>query len=227
MLPVVACVFVKGHVPYTAEYVVRLQRMVAQHLPRPHRFVVLTDQPLVVRSAETLIVPTPEPGVFAWWAKLHLFSRAFDVLAGDGARVLYLDLDVVITGDLGPLLDFPAPFALIPDGAPNFKGKGARGVVKRFNSSAMVWNAGEQRSLWSSWRQSVTETLWGDQDWIGQQCPSAELLPAQWFPRLSELKPNDVGLTPQPGQRVILCKKPKNADAARLWHWFEIMWGSA
>ena len=41
----VACVFVRGHVPFTAEYVTRLAAMVKRWMDRPYQFVCLTDSP--------------------------------------------------------------------------------------------------------------------------------------------------------------------------------------
>ena len=58
-----------------------------------------------------------------------------------------------------------------------------------------------------------------DQDWIGEQCSTAPAMPAAWFPRLSVARE-------QWGDeaKVVLCKTPKNIDAARMWNWFDVMW---
>lgn len=208
----VACVLVKGHVPFTAEYVVRLKSMCARSLGE-HRFVCLTDRELP--GIETIRIQAPD-GIYAWWSKLELFNPAH----GFTGRMLYLDLDVLVVGDLRPAADYPASFALVPDGAPGFMPRDGRKCVHRFNSSVMTWNAGERNHLYTEWTPKVARRLWGDQDWIGEQAPSGSAMPIEWFPRLSEAK-----RPPWPeAAKVILCKKPKNAAASCRWKWFDEAW---
>lgn len=212
----VTCVFVRGHVPFTPEYVVRLHSMAARLLPS-HRFVCLTDQASTLPSyIESLPAKAPR-GAYAWWTKVQLFNPRL----GFTGRVLYFDLDVLLLGNLGDIIDYPAPLALAPDGAPNFQPKDRRlKVVKRFNSSVMAWDAGAHAELCESWDASVTKRLWGDQDWIGEQAPGAAAMPLEWFPRLSECGP-----APWPPRaKVMLCKKPKNLEAASKWEWFNEAW---
>lgn len=217
MMPVtVACVFVHGHVPFTKDYVLRLASMVRRWMDRPYRFVCLCDQPgELPHWIERVAVP--KPTLKGWWSKLELFNPD----RGQVGRVLYLDLDTLIVGPLAPILDYPADFALAPN-AGTFQPKNGLQVVKRFNSSVMVWDACASLTerLWNAWTPDVASRLWGDQDWIGEQTPSAAAMPAEWFPRLSE-----IAAPPFPAQaKVILAKKPKNADAAKLYPWFEEAW---
>jgi hypothetical protein len=214
----VACVWVRGHVAYPVEYVTRLEATVARWMDRTYRFVCLTDRPgRLPKGVEPAVIPTPV-GHYAWWSKLQLFNRALPL----GGRVLYLDLDTLPVAPLAPLLDYPAPFALVPH-AGAFEGLNGRRVVKRFNSSVMVYNAGEQAALFEEWRPDVTLRLWGDQDWIGERAPDAATFPAAWCPRLSELG----GSPPVAPAVVVLSKKPKNLEAARRWSWFDAAWGAA
>lgn len=214
----VACVWVQGHVPFTAEYVRKLAAMTRRWMDRPYRFVCLTDRPRKLEGAvETVEIPGPG-GLFGWWPKLRLF----DPSVGLSGRVLYLDLDTLIVSALAPVLDYAAPFALVPDGAPGFRPKGGRyAVVKRFNSSVMVWDVGcrETAQLWTTWSPAVAHRLWGDQDHIGEQCPDAATMPAEWFPRLSAVRSG-----PPPDAKVILAKSPKNAEAARKIGWVREAW---
>jgi hypothetical protein len=190
--------------------------MAARLLP-PHRFVCLTDRPQALTGVTTIMVdPLPE-GMYGWWRKVELFNPRHPL----GGRLLYLDLDVLIVSDMRRVLEFPASFALAPDGAPNFKPRD-RNVVHKYNSSVMVWNGGEQSRLYSEWSPKVAERLWGDQDWIGEKATNAIAMPIEWFPRLSQVSqtdPPDIA-----GAEVILCKKPKNVDAATKWPWFAEAW---
>jgi len=210
----VACVLVRGHADYTPEYVIRLKSMCWRYLSVAYRFVCLTDEPSQLPTEiETIKIPSPV-NLKGWWAKLQLFNKN----RGFSDRVLALDLDVLVVNSLMPIVEYPAKFALVPDGAPNFKPKG-RAVVKRFNSSVMVWDAGVNDSLYDDWSAGVALRLWGDQDWIGERMADAAAMPIEWFPRLSEC-----GDSWSADAKVILCKKPKNAFAAHKWEWFNEAW---
>lgn len=217
----VACVWVKGNVPYSAEYVARLQSMVARHLSREHRFCCLTDRPKQLPSGvEPIEIASPHP-LAGWWSKVQLFNPALPLKG----RVLYLDLDTLVVRDLAPIVDYPAPFALVPHEG-NFKGMRGRAVVKRFNSSVMAWDVGSfgMAALHWTWTPAVAKRLHGDQDWIGEQCPGAAVMPQSWFPRLSSI--GEGGEVPA-AARVVLSKKPKNFEAAAQWPWFNALWRAA
>jgi hypothetical protein len=209
----VACVWVQANVPFNATYVTRLHSMVRRWLPRPFRFVCLTDRMHALPSEIETIPVSWSKDLKGWWAKVHLFKpqRFF-------GRVLYLDLDTLIVGALDPVVDFPASFALVPD-AGTFQGKDGLAVVKRFNSSVMVWDAGVNADIYEHWTPAVTQRLWGDQDLIGEVHPEAATMPLEWFPRLSECPDG-----PKSGAKVLLAKKPKNEIAARQYRWFAEAW---
>ena len=135
--------------------------------------------------------------------------------------MLYLDLDSLIVSPLDDVIDYAAPFALAPD-AGKFQGGEGLAVVKRFNSSVMVWDAEHAAlaDLYTEWKPAVARRLWGDQDWIGEQYPDAAAMPAEWFPRLSVKRE-----TWPDSSKVVLCKVPKNAVAAKMWGWFNEAWG--
>jgi hypothetical protein len=232
----VACVFVKGPYPYTAEYVVRLERMARRYLNRPFVFTVLVDretlpdvlgQTLRVSSFNPYVVTidsldgiVPRNGV-GYWNKLRLF----DPTLGLQGRVLFLDLDTLIVAPLDPIVDYPASLALTEDAlvverAHLDRDQYARRLVRRFNSSVMVWDAGTHADLWTKWSPSVTEEFSTDQDWIGLMAGDAQGMPLDWFPRISRAQPPW-----QDEAKVVLVKKPKNADACERWPWFELMWG--
>lgn len=223
----IVCVWVNGHVPYPLPYVTRLRSMALRFAP-PHQFYCLTDRPehlpAGIEPIATRALRANSP--FAWWKKLELFA-APELREG---RILYLDLDTLLVGLLAPIVEFQSAFALIPD-AGTFQPRDGRKVVKRFNSSVMVWDGGQLDRLYTKWHSSHARRLWGDQDWIGERCPQAQTMPIDWFPRLSQLV-NPV-ITPgvkveqptiPPGAKVILCKKPKNMTAATEWPWFDRMW---
>jgi hypothetical protein len=213
----VACVFVKGHVPFTSEYVRRLASMVRRWMDRPYRFVCLTDKTSLQPFGPTVeAIRIPWNGdLRGWWAKLHLFAPK----TGLTGRVLYLDLDTLVVNSLAPILDYPAPFALVPHSG-RFEGGGGLRVVKRFNSSVMVFNAGEQAHLFERFTPDVPKDLWGDQCWIGEQSPNAATMPIEWFPRFSEILNGPVPAA----AKVVLMKTPKNVVAAGRYPWVAHAW---
>lgn len=219
----VCCVFVQGEYPYTPEYVTRLHAMVTRWLDRPFRFVCLTDQPSRFQPPIETIPVTKLPG-FAPWTKLELFNPERHWTG----RLLYLDLDTLIVAPLAPILDTPATFAITadpPTGHPSQRSTDAYGrqIVRRFNSSVMVWDGGWATELYTNWRPAIAKRLSGDQDWIGEQRPDAQTLPRAWFPRISEA----VRPPWAPEAKVILVKVPKNHIVAQECDWFAPLWGSA
>lgn len=224
----VVCVWVKGAYPYTAEYVVRLERMARRFIPQPFRFVCLTDQPKALPSIECITVstpgdPTPAPtrGI---WTKIELFNP-FHFWNRHGDRVLFLDLDVLLVSGLAPIIDYPATLALTEDMFVEERkhldeDRYGRKLVRRFNSSVIVFDGGTQNALYTGWSPDVSLRLSTDQDWIGEHASSAEAMPVAWFPRISRQQP------PWPADaKVVLVKKPKNHEAVDRWPWFNDAWG--
>lgn len=220
----VCCVWVRGPVAYTADYVVRLERMVRRNLSRPFRFVCLTDQPKALPShietirIDGLSVPMNGAG---YWCKVRLFDPRLEL----SGRVLFLDLDTLVVAPLDSIVDFPAAFALTDDSRPEGhveRDRFSRKVVRKFNSSVMVWDAGLASQVFTAWSPAVAQRLSTDQDWIAEVVPEAQPMPKAWFPRISKVQP------PWPSEaKVVLVKKPKNHIACERWPWFEPLWGAA
>ena len=102
-----------------------------------------------------------------WWAKISLFQPGRFT-----GRVFYLDLDVTITGNLDDLADYPKPFVICKDW-------GKFG----YNSSVMVWDAGEADHLYTDFIKSpeqIMNKLRGDQDWITIKKTDAAIFPRDW-----------------------------------------------
>lgn len=240
MMPLtVACVFVKGPFPYTPGYVIRLERMARRYITRPFTFVCLTDNPIELAVAvgrarvergwhpdihsvpiESLAGIVPDNGV-GYWNKIRLFDPSI----GLTGRVLFLDLDTLLVGGLDDIIDFPASFASTTDVLIVERGhldtdRYGRRIVRRFNTSVIVFDAGTYPELFTEWTPAIAQDFSTDQDWIGWAADGAIGMPYGWFPRISRVQP------PWPPEaKVILVKKPKNAICAQQWPWFEPMWG--
>jgi hypothetical protein len=90
---------------YGPEYTHILHNMIARNLSgEDHAHWQITDDPASLPEGINFIEHDPTlPG---WWQKLNLFNPAMPWDKGD--RVLYLDLDVCVTGRLE---DFPKGIA--------------------------------------------------------------------------------------------------------------------
>lgn len=132
----VACVLRSGG-EYRPEHVHALQYASAKHLPAPHDFVCLTDMQKALRweGVDSIGLVHNWPG---WWSKLELFRPG--MFEG---RVLYIDLDTVVTGDLSEIAAYAGPFAMLSDFL--------RPV--RPASGVMAWDADAEpaRAIWDAW----------------------------------------------------------------------------
>lgn len=212
----VACVLWMGDFRgrrYSPEWVRRLRNMVARNLSRPHRFVCLSN--VDVEGIETVPLVSDLPG---WFAKLELF-RPGNGLRG---RVLYLDLDTLVTGDLGEIADYPSRFAMMPPSFELVEGgqpAGGPGIVDRYQSSVMVWDAVEGCDVWESVPSDVQTRYRGDQDFLGDALPGAAKLPAEWFIKLRHCPEG----APE-GVKVVLSMPDKNDVAAEKHAWVNRIW---
>lgn len=95
-----------------------LREMLARHYAKPHRFVCVTDQPEALPGIETIPlwpdacnVPSPIGHSYpSCYRRLKVFAPD----AGEmfGPRLVSIDLDTVIVGDVTPLFDRPEDFVI-------------------------------------------------------------------------------------------------------------------
>ncbi|MGH7023086.1 MAG: hypothetical protein ACREEB_05775 [Caulobacteraceae bacterium] len=130
---------------FNASHVNVLARMIRRNFAHPHRFVCYTDEPggvdpdvVDVREiwtdhAELANYPRVSPAGFR---RLKMFSRDAEEWLGE--RVVMMDLDTVITGDLTPIVDRPEPFVA---------NKGAIPTMA-YNSGLIMFTTGARPQLW-------------------------------------------------------------------------------
>lgn len=136
MTVAVTCVFWGNK--FSLDYVYNLKAAVERNTTVPHKFVCYSDRK--IPNVETRIL---RPGYEGWWNKLQLFDAANKV----SDRVVYLDLDTIITGNIDWLLEDRSWFMGIEDvGAvnahqPHLKNKLQTGVMAwDFNPNSHIWN---------------------------------------------------------------------------------------
>lgn len=149
-----------------------LDKMVAAHLSIPHRFVCVTDNPDGMKCEtfpcwEDPIVKN-QPTHHASWRRLKMFSEW-------AARqwpgwVLMLDLDVVITGDITPLITWE-DFRILKGAVSRYRG----GMwLHRTGTRTHVWDTFDpDKSPWEIPKYTTKGKPWvgSDQGWLSVTCP--------------------------------------------------------
>ena len=150
---------------YGPDYVNRLAAMARRNTSRPLRVICFTDDATGL-TGDVEARPLPADALAGWWNKVALFR---ETLPGVSGRVLYLDLDVVITGSLDPLLDHPGDLVVMDND-----------YVPGFNSSVMLFEVGARAEIWNAFSPAAAARIDGDQDWVALTAPDAELWPNGW-----------------------------------------------
>lgn len=148
-------VCIKAGPKFGPDYPNILFDMVRRNLPEGFegRFICFTDDPAGLdEGIEVRPLPADLPG---WWSKLALFKPG---LFSEGDRIVFLDLDTVITGRIDELCEYRGPFAILRDA---FYAEGLQ-------SSVMAWGAGECAEIWNTYEAAgcPQDDPGGDQVWI-------------------------------------------------------------
>lgn len=146
---------VRAGAAFAPAYVSNLADMVRRNLAdgMEGEFICFTDQPDDYGPGIT-VRPLPAD-LPSWWSKLALHR---DGLFDAGDRILFLDLDTLITGRLDEIAAYDGPFAILrdfyrPDG---------------LQSAVMTWEAGTTTDIWASYEAAgcPQDVQGGDQAWI-------------------------------------------------------------
>ena len=152
--PFVTFVCVKAGTMYGPEYVNILYDMVRRNLLDgfPGRFMCLTDDPTGL-DPHIGLIPLPDD-LERWWGKLYLFKRG---LFPDGSRLVFMDLDTLITGNLTRLASYKGQFATLRDF-----------YQPRLGPAVIAWEAGAfASSVWEEWEaQGKPRHEQGDLWWL-------------------------------------------------------------
>lgn len=129
-----------------------LRRMVARNLQLPHRFTCITDDATGIDPEVRIIklwndyadIPSPSgPHNPSCYRRLRMFAPdAVDLI---GERIVSMDLDTVITGDLTPLFDRDDDFVI-------WGGQSIQPHLRVpfcwYNGSLMMLRAGTRTKVW-------------------------------------------------------------------------------
>lgn len=148
--------------------------MVERHLKREHKFYCITENPSQVHGIETIPAPIQ---IADSWCKIGLFTSQLQKVK-QGDEMLYLDLDVIITGSLDKLIHEKLEDVPDYDHSSMVKSKDlwiAKDWRDPFNSSVMYWIHGRQGRIYAAFQgQSDIHRLRGDQNLIAEVAPDAK-----------------------------------------------------
>lgn len=145
----VVCVQTGNYLGRGVDYVHNLRDMVRRNLTLPHRFCVLTDD-AASNYPGMRVMPAQHKG---WWEKLRIFKRGLFT-----ERVLFLDLDTIIVGNIDHIASYTGHFATLHD---FWRERGLGPAVMLFDPAWADFIYGE----WAAERFPKGDPR-GDQGWI-------------------------------------------------------------
>lgn len=207
----VCCVLYRDreHTTYDVSYVEKLQRAVKRSLPS-HRFVCYSTE--CDLPCERLPLPYGWKG---WWSKMTIFD--VDLLPGP---VLYLDLDTIIVGDLGPFVKRTETTLI----------RGFHGKRRPFGSGVMFLTEQDRHRLFVQFKKQAYHHMTyfrGDQDYISASIEDArtwqEDLPGSLVSYKLDCVAKFEGKLPTSACVVCFHGNPRPADMPAD-HWIREYW---
>jgi len=144
---------------YGQDYVVKLRNMIERNITVPYKLYCLTDDPKPIEGVESIVIPN-QGYAKGWWHKVHMFDPKLPITG----RILYMDLDVVICGNIDKLTQiYNDDFMGIRDFNRKFHPN-----WRYLNSSVMSWKHGTQSHVFKKFKEApqTAMRMHGDQDWI-------------------------------------------------------------
>ena len=162
---------------YGADFVNRLHAAILRNTLRPTQLVCLTDDPTGInpniRCEPIPEINLPDDLVVTPWRKLVLWKDSIAGLSGD---VLFLDLDLVITGNLDQMFDFqPGRFCVIENWTQPGKGIG--------NTSCFRWPVGKHSHIFdnlTTQRDRILSSYRIEQVYLSREVDDMVFWPRLW-----------------------------------------------
>lgn len=134
---------------YTAEHVNRLYNMLKRHTTVPFDFVCVTDSPEGIKTDTYPLWDKPDiktaPNRPNCYKRLFMFSDEAKGLFGD--RILSIDIDVIIQGNVDFLLTEEADF------------RAMKGTCSPYNGSVWSLKTGSHLEVWEDFHEGSPEEV--------------------------------------------------------------------
>lgn len=221
----VACV--RTGTKFSPAYLEKLAAGVRRHLAGEVDLLCLTDRPDEV-PAGMRAWDISALGLSAWWGKMALFSRE---MPARFERILYFDLDMIVTGDLAPLAAYAGAFGICA----NFTRRAGFSYWPcRYGSCVMSFPRGAlDDRIWRPFlarREALIEEAgkYGDQFTIQELYPDADLLQDVMPPRYFAHFKRDLDSRRRPGPETSVLvfggpPRPHEVDV----RWCKDLWEQA
>lgn len=164
-----------GESKYSALDVERLARGLWRHLKQGYRMVVVTDRPERIDSELFMTIPIPKEDRYllehkGCFVRLRMFDPVWQKENNFFDRIVCMDLDSVVTGQLDPLFMRPDTFSIL-------LGANASNPCP-FNGSLMMLRAGAHPEVWSEFSLDASRAVPfyefpDDQAWLAHKLPKA------------------------------------------------------
>jgi hypothetical protein len=204
---------------YGPEYVDRLYAGVRRHTTLPFRFICFTDDPTGITAPIQIRQLKEQPNLWGWWYKVTLFDPSL----GLSGRLIFMDLDTVIIGNIDQILAYRGSFAILDD----FINQGVG-----FGSAIMAWEGGTLGHIWHHFAPQAEAMIGqiagvhgqGDQLWIQMAQPKADLW-QQLYPSQIVSYKNHCRTGPPADSRIIcFWGEPRPHQAAAKLPWVAAAW---
>ncbi|KRX07220.1 hypothetical protein PPERSA_00377 [Pseudocohnilembus persalinus] len=211
-------VCVKWGTRYGYEYVNKLYRGIKRNTTLKFKFFCFTDDK---EGLEPEITAKPLKEEWKrWWGKASLFAEDKDI---EGS-VFYIDLDMIVTGNIDEILQYQSAFAILKTDqfACEQLNKGG------YNSSIMIWDSSIMKPVYQVLKDNydaITKYLNRFDFWLEMMIENAEFLNDKFTNNIADYLNDCKDKQQLSDQTKIVCfpRTPKPEDCHEQWvyeHWF-------
>ena len=171
---------------FSPDYVNVLYEACRKNLNSTFRFICLTDNANNLnKGVEALPIPeigcTPEMWAHGAWPKLAVFASKIG--NESSGRVLFIDLDSVICGDLEPFFTHPSDFLAIDTGENWRPGRQPGGERALLGTGVFAFNLGSQVQILEKFQQDPQRAFLEadiEQVWVQKYAEGIDYWPKNW-----------------------------------------------
>ncbi|OQR93730.1 hypothetical protein THRCLA_08360 [Thraustotheca clavata] len=205
----ISVVCIKWGTKYGPEYVNKLYCGVRRHFQKTFEFYCLTEDSngLVPKIH---VLPLKEEFV-GWWNKAQLFAPDFPLLG----RIIYIDLDTVLVGDLSDLFTYNGSFGtLSTDDMYNERRRDG------INSSVMIWSGITHSFIYTllhKYFSSISQCIYKFDHFLEMTLPSHDILQSLYPNQILEYMQHCQVSCPPTARLITFPLEPKPATATAPW----------
>ena len=190
--------------------------MVRKHTSYEVHPVCLSNVPAEEFRDDIEIIPLQHDWPI-WWAKIEMFNP--DLPLQD--RVLSLDIDQIVVGDLDELIEYPVPigimnywsystYASAEIAIRKTREKWKSILIPKYSSDAIIFDKGMCAPIYDQFNRDIMLLYYGDQDWIAACLgPNLPKFPKEWGRKMKKRDRGDGSIKFGP-VKLLACHPIKN-----------------